>query len=688
MKKFIIISLMTAMTLPMLACAGGGTDNYYLFSPFVGNNFKSRVEKICNDNWKAYLGLTEDYYWFDADEVIKAAQQKGDALMVSYIQNLQNYLNCVNIEERKQYEWNYPSKEDIDSQKRTLQAVRTYALGKTKTKLRSQHALLYMRCNMMLGQHQENVTYWEQTANEFIETVYKDMMKNIYAGALYKTGREAEAAELFAEMDDEESLMTQFYKKRSYLAISQFYKQNPTSKVLPWLMKDFVNNAQEAADAVNGDGGSIGKQFIRDINQQESWQMQQFCEMVVREGKTDCPIMWKSAKAWLEFLAGNQKEAAKDILDATKLNGTARMKDNAHVLLLYITAAQAKPSEAFDDYLADELQWLKQKGEEDEFFNNVEIRLATKVLVPHYTPDILRLTAICRALKGTGGSFDFDTLSVGNTEKYLFFTSAPAKNKLDKFLKANLHENDTVLTEFIGTKYMRLGQWDKAIQWLKDIPVAFYNEHRNSEYRYYSILRHYDVEPWIKRQWLKSDEAWEKDLKWWKHIKLDFCKEMQMMEGSLNLLKGKAYDQRCYNLAVYYAQSSIYGDCWWLMHETKGAYDRVNANEVDFGQKAYEMLQKVAMSSDLALKKKALFAMGWRELYGVLPYTESQGKLWHEKVWDNEQSDYVDKYNRNGLQFRAFQALYELTGDQPEEDYLRKCDEYDQFRNYYRQHKI
>ena len=109
MKRFIIISLMTAMTLPLLACAGGGTDNYYLFSPFVGNNFKSRVEKICNDNWKAYLGSTEEYYWFNADEVIKAAQQKGDALMVTYIQNLQKYLDCVDIEQRTQYEWNYPT---------------------------------------------------------------------------------------------------------------------------------------------------------------------------------------------------------------------------------------------------------------------------------------------------------------------------------------------------------------------------------------------------------------------------------------------------------------------------------------------------------------------------------------------------------------------------------------------------
>jgi hypothetical protein len=688
MKRFIIISLMTAMTLPTLACAGGGTDNYYLFSPFVGNNFKSRVEKICNDNWKAYLGSTEEYFWFNAEEVIKAAQQKGDALMVSYIQNLQKYLDCVDIEQRKQYEWNYPTKEDIDGQKRTLQAVRTYALGKTKSKLRSQHALLYMRCNMMLGQHQENVTYWEQTASQFIETVYKDMMKNIYAGALYKTGREAEAGELFAEMDDEESLMTQFYKKRSYLAISQHYKQNPTSKALPWLLKDFVNNAQEAADAANGGGGgSVGKQFIRDINQQESWQMQQFCEMVVREGKTDCPIMWKSAKAWLEFLAGKKKEAATDILAAVKLDGTARMKDNAHVLMLYITAAQAKPGEAFDDYIADELAWLKEKQDEDGFFLGAENRLTNQVLVPHYKSNPVRLTAICRALYSSGSGFDLDTLNVGSTEKYLFYTNTPANNKLDKFLKAQLHENDTALTELIGTKYMRLCQWDKAIKWLKDIPLSFYNNNFSREYRYYSVLRHYNVEPWIKRQWLNTDEAWEKNILWWKPIKLDFCKEMQMMEGSLNLLKGKAYDQRCYNLATYYAQASIHGDCWWLLRDAKSCWDNARVNEVDFDLKARELLQKAAMSSDPALKSKALFAMGYRELYGVVFYGEKNPNLWYDNVWDSDKGEYVKKYNPSSPQYRAYQALYELTGDQPQEEYIRKCDEYEQFRKYYRQHR-
>ena len=685
MKRFIIISLLSALVMPALACGGWGTDNYYLFSPYYGQSFKSRVEKVCNDNWKAYIGDTsEDQWWsFHDDDVLKAARQKGDALMVSYVQNLQKYLKCVSVEQDKQHEWGYPSKEEIAAQQRDLKAIRTYAQGKLNSKLRSQHGLLFMRCNMMLGQHQENIAFWEQTASQYIETVYKEMMYNIYAGALYKTGREAEAGQLFAEMNDYESLMTIYYLKRSYQAIRQHYQQNPKSKALPWLLTDFVNNAQEYVDN-GGNGYANGKMFVRDINQQESWQMQQFCEMVVKEGKTDCPIMWKMAKAWLEFLSGKKKEAATDILDAVKLDGTARMKDNAHVLMLYITASQAKPSQAFDDYLADELTWLRGKQKEtmdDSFFDNVETRLTNYVLVPHYRSNPVRLTAIARALHSAGSGFDLDTLNVADTEKYLYYTNSLTNNKLDKFLKANIHENDTAMSDLIGTKYMRLCQWDHAIAWLNTVPVSYYNNNRGNAYLYYSLVRQWDVEPWAQRQWLDEGKAWEKTYKWWKQRKLDFCKEVQMMENSLSLLNGKALEQRCYNLAVRYAQASIHGDCWWLLRDYKSCMDSVRVHEVDLGQKAVEMLQKAAMSTDQSLKRKALFALGYRELYNDV---KGPG-LWYTTSW--ESGELVQAYHRNAPQFQAYQALYELTGDAPQEEYIRKCDAFDQFRRYYREHR-
>ena len=220
-KRFIVISLLTAVTVTSPACIWNDNHNNYLFSPIDMTEFRDRVEQITSDNWKAYLGPSPEYFYFDADEVAAAARQKGDNLMVSYVTNLKKYLDCA--QQKRNESWDYPTKQQIAQRKQTLQNVRAYALGKVTTRLRSQHALLYMRCNMMLDRHSENIQFWEQTANQFIETVYKDMMQNIYAGALMKTGKDAEAARIFAEQGDWQSLMTQYYKRRSYQAIREEY---------------------------------------------------------------------------------------------------------------------------------------------------------------------------------------------------------------------------------------------------------------------------------------------------------------------------------------------------------------------------------------------------------------------------------------------------------------------------------
>jgi hypothetical protein len=642
------------------------------------------VERICNDNWKAYLGSTEEYFWFNADDAIKAARKKGDVLMVSYLQNLKKYLNCVDIEQRKQYEWNYPTPQDINAQKRDLQTVRTYAIGKTKTKLRSQHALLYMRCNMILGRHQDNINFWEQTASKFIETVYKDMMKNIYAGALYKSGRTAEAGEMFAEMDDYESLMTIYYKKRSFQAISQQYQQNPNAKVLPFLLQDFVNNAQEAEDAKT-EGALGGKLFIRDINQQESAQMQQFCQKVVREGKTETPIMWQSAKAWLEYLAGKKQEALKDINTAMQMEGTQRMKDNARVLKFFMTTATAKPSDSFDTYFTEELTWLQSKQQTaDGFFDSALRRISYQAIVPHYQNKPEQQLALMIITNNTDYIERMETMPVADLEKFFYYTKAPGDKPFDQFLQRQFQINDSSYIELIGTKYMRLAKWDKAIEWLSKLPLTYFNYHHSQEYLYYSTARKYDVEPWITRQWLDSSNAYKREQKWDKNIKLEFCKEMQTMESSLNLLQDKALDQRYYDLAVRYAQASLKGDCWWLLRNSKNIYDSVRVNEIDFGAKAVELLQKTTMTKDKNLKLKAMFAMGWQELYNATP----GAKLWTSNEWNEQAADYIRQYNRESWQFRAFQNLYNMVENTPNKPaYITKCDEYDQFRQYYSKHK-
>ena len=670
MKRFIITNLLAVITLPLLACAGGWTTNYYLFSVYENEDFSNRMDEISRNNWKAYLGLADDqYYWFRADDIIKAAQAKNDALMVSYVQNLEKYLDCAR---QVSYEtWEYPTKEELVQRKQILLSVQTYAQSKLKTRLRSQHALLYMRCNMLLGQHQQNITFWEQTASQYIETVYKDMMKNIYAGALYKSGQTEKAGELFAEMGDYTRLMTIYYKKRSFAAIRQVYLKNPNAKVLPFLLQDFVNNAQEADDATNPNAEGIGgKLFIRDLSKAEVLQMRDFCEQVLKEGKTETPVLWKSAKAWLEYMFGNKQQALADITEATTLAGTQRMQDDARVLRLYINSALAPQSEDFDNWLQGELTWLSQKIKDDYFFHNAQDRIVQQTLKNRYVNDPVKEVGLLNATGSYLYSDYIDTMKVENLEKFYFFTLKTPKTSFERYLKDHLTKQDYVLEDLIGTKYMRLCQWDKAIQWLENIPTSFYE---GKGYAVYAANRRYNLGPWIKRQWLKSEELYgDQAIKLSQNPKIQFSREMQKMEGELSVLSGEELKKQYYELAVRYAQASFTGDCWYLMRDGKSVMDTVRVNEVDLAAKAASCLQKAGDPKDFLLKEKVLFARA---------YVYMNPTPWYDSIWNSETYEYDHIPNPKSAQYKAFATFADFAKKHASElsGYVTRCDEYSEF---------
>ena len=680
MKRFIIISLTVALWLPTQACIWFEGYNNYLFSPFDPQEFRERVEKTCNDNWKAYLGSTEEYYWFDADEAIKTAQQKNDLLMVNYIQNLQKYLQCS--DEKRQEKWEYPTKEQLDKRRQTLMAIRSYAQTKLKTRLRSQHALLVMRCNMLLGEHAANVTFWNTTASVLINSVYRDMMRNIYAGALYKTGSEEVAGKIFAEQGDWESLMTQYYKRRSYAAIREVYLSEPDSPVLPFLLKDFVNNAQEAIDAGGQEDVIGGKLFIRNITKQEAQQMCKFCQQVVREGQTDVPVMWQSAKAWIEYLFGDRQQAVSDITKAATMEGTQRMKDNARVLKFYITASQMAAGKALDDYVASELAWLEEKGktgnESDEyiggnFFRSAMGRITHQVLMTRYADQPIRLLAIEKATESPEHAYYADTMKVEDLIKFITYAETPAENALDSYLKKRVTADRNAMNDLVGTKYMRLCQWGEAMTWLQKVPLSFYRE---QGYASYAAFRKFSVEPWVTRQW-DTEEDGERKRVLVTNPKLAFIRDMQRLEGSEKVLTGQALLQCYYDQAVRYAQASYTGDCWYVMRESKSVYDSVRCNETDLAQKAATLLRKASAATDFTLKEKSLFG---------LCYVYLNQSRWYEDVWNETTYEYDRKAVRESTQWSAFAALadFERQNATRTSRYVSRCDEYIQFMKHYR----
>ena len=588
--------------------------------------------------------------------------------MVSYVMNLQKYLQCSDEVRREQ--WDYPTKEQLQQRRQTLQSVRTYASGKLKTRLRSQHALLYMRCNMLLGNHSANVTFWENTASQYIETVYKEMMQNIYAGALLKTGRPTEAARLFAEQGDWNSLMTQYYQQRSFVAIRQEYLRDANSPVLPFLLEDFVNNSQEAYDAEHHEG-LPGKMFVRDIKRSEAQEMIRFASNVVKEGKTEVPALWKSAQAWLEYFFGDRKQALADAKAGTTLEGTERMKDVARIIYMYVKADVEPINSNFDNWLAGELNWLNQHLA-NYYYNRSRARLLNCVVGEKYAKaNQPYMSAALYAMNNSECAFTLvDTMKVEDLPQYLRYIETPAQTPLEKVVKAKLKIEEERLNDLIGTKYLRVRCWEDAIFWLNKVPLSYYNQ---KGYAVYAANRRYTVEPWMKRQWLKSNLEWDHDeihLK--SNPKLDFVMEMYRMEGELDLLSGKEYYQRCYDLAVRYAQAHFTGDCWFLTHDGKSVYDVQKPNETDLAAKALAYLQKATQTKDMKLKEKALFAMTYCIFYP---------KTWYTMEWNDGKRDYEQMEHQDSPQYAALTNLlrFERANANNVSNYVTLCDEYQTF---------
>lgn len=677
MKRFFIISLLVAAAvMPSLACIWIETDNHYLFNLYDGTEFRSRTNEITENNWKAYLGLQEDtYYYFDADEVIEAARSKNDALMVSYVENLQKYLSQAR--EVSDETWNYPTKEELQERAQALGDVRNYALSKIKTRLRSQHALLYMRCNMLMGNHKENIDFWEQTAKDFIETVYKDMMENIYAGALLKCGRDYESGQIFARQGDWQSLMTQFYEKRSFEAIRQEYRRDANSATLTFLLQDFVNNVQEAAD---NDG--FGKLFVRDIQAEEALQMINFCADVLTEGKTSQPLLWQTAKAWMEYLTGNRQQALTDIQQAVTLDGEERLKNVARIINLYISTSLATLNVTLENHIAAELTWLESimaRNDYNDYYSNAYNRIVRQAVIPKFADQEHKHTLLQLQQFAGQGEYDLflETASVDEVLAHVKYRQRPAKTQLDKYIKEHagtIDMNDDAFKDLIGTKYLRNCQWEDAIRWLRDVPASYYEDQSYACYAYY---RRWTVEPWVKRQWLTEEQHYSEDRpRMTKNPKLAFAEEMQKLEGEAHILSGQALFQRQYDLAIRYAQAHGTGDCWFLLHGSKIEDDTAGPNEQDYSQRAIDLLRKAGRTTNRKLKERVLFARA---------YVYLNPDCWRTETWDSNLRTYVSYPNEDTQQYRAFAALADFENANPDgpATYVSRCDEYIQFRKHY-----
>ena len=704
-----MISIMALMlSVEGFACAGMGTHNYYLFSVFnrekMGQSlFTERLDAF----WKNYTnGLVDEWRWHDK-EIYAYAQQKGDKDMVVYLDELKKYLD---ISDQMQETWDYPTKEQLAERKQTLQNMIVKADAHRNGKMGVQWRLLRMRANMVLGKHQDNLTYWHNVASQLSPSVYKDMMQNIYAGALMNTGNRIEACNEFARQGDMLSMKWGMRNYRNIAGIKTIYAENPNMAVLSYLVQDFVNNAQETLDSYTKDEKGemipVDDEWMRMVDarvasKQDVDEFIGFAQKVLKEKKTDSPALWKAAIGELQYLYGHHDEAMKTLDEAVKMAGTKRMKDNARAIRLVASVGSKRfQKSSYQKWVVEEMRWLVTKSKEDGGYYNhyreVMDRLIYTELSPRYEKmgdknlanALLALYENDSVMWGEQSEsmpdnswnpnysgyyyYELSELSADQLVDYYQWLKTKSKGELEAWAKQAVRMEDNYYLDLIGTRYMSECKFDKAIDYLKNIPWSFLEGQNIS---YYMAHRDYSKPRWEGRQRFGKDVVTEgahlATLS--KNPKLDFCKDIVNMEAQLPVARQGVREDLAYKLATRYFQASVYGDCWYLTDYGWSSYiDTLSTKEQLFVDKTIEYLNISKQSTDMQMRLKSLYALAY---IPVEPWCDE------DYDWQTGATTYLPL--RDNHQYKALNELdhfLSIHKNISTPNYVSKCDVLKQFR--------
>lgn len=711
MKRFLAISLLAIVcAVPARPCVPERpTHNAYMFSVFRRESVQNPFAERFRTYWSDYLGLTpaSSYAWYEWDKevVLQAARKKQDSEMQAYAALFDKYMTAV--EAVKQDVWDYPTKQQLQARNANLRSVLLKANAYKGTKMRQQYALLTMRANMMLARDKANIAYWTATASRMPDGVWRDAMQNIYARALYKTGEWRKATDIYAQQGDMQSMKWLVRKYRNIAGIKSIYAQDPNSPTLLYLVQDFVNSAQETIDqrpsSIDDEEWlkAVGASAIYEKDVKE---FLNFADVVLKDGKTTSPCLWRSAQGMLQYLFGHNKEAMTAMDEAVGMAGTQRMKDNARAIRLLVSTRSNAVGTTYSDYLVREMKWLDSKISEEgmseydvsNHYTDVLERVVWRGLVPLYDESgksdvatmligMLRRQEVERyGNTKTNGNVNYsawneyftrlDCLSADKLSSYYEYLAKPKKDAFESFVAAQVYQDADYYNDLIGTKMIAEGRYADAIPYLQKVSMDFVN---GQDISFFSSRRDYNVERWFHRQHIKGDdffsnEAADEQPVMTQNPKLSFCRDMVDLHSKFSVARPDGTrEQLAYRLATLTCQASHFGDCWYLTHYGKSVSDSARVGELDHIAATRQYLDVAKAGADLQLRYKALYALA------LVSYDN-----WYDVSYDDNFNE-ITTLKPHSQRYMALQTLSDFAMAYPQavDEYTTKCDVLQRFRN-------
>lgn len=722
MKKFCIISLL--LLLPAIArpCFDIGYGNKY-WSFFMMKEFSDEFKTDFLKFWNEYTGeklaqsdleiLTENSAINLEDyKIYAAAKKKNDSEMIEYLRlnNLyrqrrnNDYDLCSNLY-KEAYDakgedvsewvsWYYPTKEDLEKATSNLLEVINAAKAYKGTKYADRYILLALRAMFQAGQFEEVTRYYSQnTSRVQANSDCRYLIDDLYAGALLRTGKKEEAIEIYAKLNDNVSLSWCVAGNYEYQALMNLYNRNHNSQAIPWVMVQYINNIEYELGRTKFYGEQDSLQNIAIKRSANDFALK--ANKIADDKATDSPALWKSAAAYINFCLGKQKEAKTQIDAAMAMAGSASIKENARMTRLLIYAAESNYTPTYSNFMLTELKWLYSKVKEDvenyiENFETIQSAIKDKKLAAavgglHVTICSTDPTGYAQ-INGLGwfmsideyGTSDYSSryfaslskLTAAETEDY--YNNFASRDELSKWLWSQITNSRDYFNDLIGTKYLAEGNYQKAVQFLQQVPLSFLDQQAISKYMLY---RDYSKPKWDELQrkgsiintWLSEDGI--VDLPHLtKNPKLEYCKEMT------TLMSQASQPQKAYEIATRLFQASEKGDCWHLAHYYHSQNYKASCTpaEIDFVTETRKYLETA--TNDPKYKEKALYALT----------LTSDPDSYITREYNYKEEQYETTIDRNNQNFKDLQRLYqfEKTNNNPS-IFVTECGSYDFFvKNY------
>lgn len=518
---------------------------------------------------------------------------------------------------------------------------------------------------------------WQRNSKKPMSEALRDRMQGYVGGVLYREGRYEEALDYFYNSGDQNSIEWCVEKLAGSDNLKRLYDYNPNSQAIPFILQDFMNYliaSTQAGRYISKEdiGGSVYDDYmleawgkrIYDVSAQQA-DMINLCRRALEEGKTENPMMWATCLGVLQTIGGNYAEGLNSLRQAMNMPGNKNMAANLDNFMLwalmvnsgrgndYVDKEFTTTLKTYYDKIKAEGKRLKKdyktpKNKRDEnlskfyagnynfltnFFAVEGINHFKSLNQPERAMALMAMLSEL-PVPEYGKTFTNDLRDCIHKEKtlalgYAFYKYIKDDNhseELDKALHPYAKRQWNLVNDAIGTRLMREGKFEDALNYLSEVDGRWLNTQRIAPYIGECYAGWYNFAYGGKRE---SSEILQNSV----NHKAEFCSNFIEKMNDYDKAIGNEKAKIALELAAYCHYASPEGAGWGMAQYEWSYYNPVNeytAMMKKWLDRAWQFAQNTDTKASIAYARLALPVTSGDETswFGV-DYPDYNSKVFH-----------------------------------------------------------